>query len=257
MKFLFCFFLCISLSAQDLKLPEKENFHLFLLIGQSNMAGRGKVAAEDKKVHPRVVTMDKSKKWKPAQDPIHFDKKSAGVGAGRTFGIQIAESNKKIVVGLIPSACGGSPISTWKVGGYHSQTKSHPYDDAIERAKAAMKLGTLKGFIWHQGESDCKEGKSEIYKEALKEMIHRFRKELNAEEIPFIIGQLGQFKERPWNEHKKAVDKAHKETAKELKNTYFVSSDGLKCKSDKTHFDAESMRAFGKRYAEMYLKVIK
>ena len=43
--------------------PAKEDFHLFLLVGQSNMAGRGKVEASDRKPHPRVLMLTKDLKW--------------------------------------------------------------------------------------------------------------------------------------------------------------------------------------------------
>ena len=118
---------------QSPKVP-KDQFHLYLLVGQSNIAGRGKVEAQDKKIHPRVLMLDKKGAWAPAVAPLHFDKPFAGTGLGRTFGIRIAENNPEVTVGLIPCAAGGSPISTWEPGGYHGQTKSHPWDDAIKRA---------------------------------------------------------------------------------------------------------------------------
>ena len=40
--------LVASAFAHSTPLPPKEKFHLFLLVGQSNMAGRGVVAAPDK-----------------------------------------------------------------------------------------------------------------------------------------------------------------------------------------------------------------
>jgi len=67
----------------QVRLPSKENFHLFLLAGQSNMAGRGIISAEDEKIHPRVFMLSKDGKWKPAVDPIHYDKTVAGVGLGK------------------------------------------------------------------------------------------------------------------------------------------------------------------------------
>ncbi|MBT6461841.1 MAG: sialate O-acetylesterase, partial [Opitutae bacterium] len=115
------------------KIP-KEDFHLYLLVGQSNMAGRGKVSEEDRKPHPRVHMFTKGQAWKPAVDPIHFDKPGVGVGLGRTFGILMAEENPNVHIGLIPCAAGGSPIRSWEEGGYHSQTRSHPWDDALVRA---------------------------------------------------------------------------------------------------------------------------
>lgn len=234
--------------------PAKENFHLFLLVGQSNMAGRGKVSEQDLVPNPRVLMLNKNDEWVPAVDPLHFDKpRVAGVGLGRTFGIQIADATPGITVGLIPCAAGGSPISAWQPGGYHGQTQSHPWDDAIRRAKAAMQVGTLKGILWHQGESDCKPELSGVYRQKLHELIARFRKELDAPDVPFIAGQMGQFVERPWSDEKKQVDHAHRALPEEVRRTAFVASDDLQHRGDKVHFSAESYREFGRRYAKAYL----
>ncbi|MHC4626508.1 MAG: sialate O-acetylesterase [Planctomycetota bacterium] len=241
----------------QVRLPSRENFHLFLLAGQSNMAGRGIISAEDKEVHPRVFMLSKDGKWEPAIDPIHYDKKVAGVGLGKSFALSLAQINTDISIGLVPAACGGSPISSWEPGGYHDQTKSHPYDDAIKRVRHAMKDGAIKGILWHQGESDCTAGRAPEYEEKLRKLINRFRKVLNAGSVPFIIGQLGRFPERPWNDQKKLVNEAHISLSKEMPLVGFVSSDGLSCKQDKIHFDSDSLRRFGRRYADVYLRVAK
>ncbi|MBT7743056.1 MAG: sialate O-acetylesterase, partial [Opitutae bacterium] len=202
-------FVSLSFAEKTSTIP-KEKFHLYLLVGQSNMAGRGKVEAQDKKPHARVLMLTKENQWTPAVAPLHFDKSFAGTGIGRTFGIRIAENNPDVTLGLIPCAAGGSPISTWEPGGYHGQTKSHPWDDAIKRAKLAMRDGVLKGILWHQGESDSQKGLAEIYETKLHELVNRFRKELKAPKIPFLAGQMGQFAERPWSDDKKVVDAAHR-----------------------------------------------
>lgn len=234
---------------------DSKTFHLFLLVGQSNMAGRGKVTDEDRKPIPGVFMLTRSGEWKPAVAPLHFDKGSAGVGIGREFAKQIAKANPEIAIGLIPCAAGGSPISTWEPGGYHRQTKSHPYDDTIRRAKLAMKSGVLKGILWHQGESDSNLELADNYEKKLHELIARFRKELNAESVPFIAGQMGQFKERPWSDARKKVDQAHRDVATKVKHAAFVNSDGLSHKGDQVHFDSKSYREFGRRYATAYQKL--
>ena len=64
-----------TVSGQDNLPPvKKEDLHLFLLAGQSNMAGRGTVESQDQKAHPRVYVLTKEKTWKPAVDPLHFEK---------------------------------------------------------------------------------------------------------------------------------------------------------------------------------------
>ena len=104
------------------------DLHLFLLVGQSNMAGRGRVAAEDRQPLDRIWKLDRSGQWVPAVDPLHFDKPNiVGVGLGRTFARDYLQAHPGVSVGLIPCAVGGSPISSWQPGGYHAQTKTHPY----------------------------------------------------------------------------------------------------------------------------------
>lgn len=250
-------FSCCALSASCddvvVELPAKEDFHLYLLIGQSNMAGRGKVADQDRKPHPRVLTFTKEQKWTPAIDPIHFDKpKMVGVGIGKTFGEEMANDCPAITVGLIPCAVGGSPIEAWEPGGFHEQTKSHPWDDMLERTRAALKVGTLKGILWHQGESDASPERAEKYEKRLHNLIALLRKELDANDVPFIAGHMGQFKSKPWNESKKQIDAVHQQLPEKITNTAFVSSNGFKHKGDETHFDATSLREFGKRYAAIY-----
>lgn len=244
-----------GVAAQDAaKLPPKESFHLFLLVGQSNMAGRGTVTEEDRKPHPRVLMLGKAGDWMPAVDPIHFDKAAAGVGLGRAFGIRIAEARPGITIGLIPCAVGGSPIDTWKPGVFYPATKSHPWDDAMKRAHLALKAGTLKGILWHQGESDSTPALAPGYGSKLADLMFRLRTELNAPDVPFIAGQMGQFADSPWDDAKKQVDASHRAVAATGPNA-FVSAVGLNHKGDKVHFDAASYREFGRRYADAFLKL--
>jgi hypothetical protein len=99
------------------------------------MAGRGVVEDDDRVVNPRVLMFDRLETWKPAVDPVHFDKPSAGVGPGRSFGIAVANVDSTIRIGLIPTAVGGSPITSWEPGVLDRATQTHPWDDAIARAK--------------------------------------------------------------------------------------------------------------------------
>ncbi len=247
--------LATAVRGQSASLPAKENFHLFLLIGQSNMAGRGAVTAADKVPHPRLLTLDKAGEWVPAVDPIHFDKRIAGVGLGRTFGLEVAEATPGVTIGLIPCAVGGSPIDAWQPGAFDAATKTHPWDDAMARAKVALASGTLKGILWHQGESDSKRDRAPAYAAKLASLVARLRAELGAPAVPFIAGQLGKYADAPWDEFRVQIDQAHRELPGRVPRTAFVSAEGLVHKGDKVHFDAESLRELGRRYAAAYLKL--
>lgn len=239
-----------------LRAAEPKNLQLFLLVGQSNMAGRGKVEPQDRKPHPRMWMLDADDHWVPAVDPMHHDKPAAaGVGPGRAFAIALADADPDIEIGLIPCAHGGSPISAWMPGAAYPPTHSHPWDDAIRRTRIAMKSGTLKGILWHQGESDCKPALAAAYEGKLHELIARFRKDLNAPAVPFVAGQMGQFPEKPWDAGKKQVDQAHRELPAKVPHTGFASSDGLHHRGDALHFDSASSRTLGQRYAAAFLKI--
>jgi hypothetical protein len=228
---------------------------LYLLIGQSNMAGRGAVEDQDRKPHPQVFALNKNKEWVPAVDPIHFDKKLAGVGPGRTFGIVMAEHAPKASIGLIPCAVGGTSIRKWVPGGEDTKTETHPYDDMLARLRVAMKRGTVKGIIWHQGEADAKMGERGTYDDALAELIGRVRAECGDPDIPFVIGQLGQFEGKPWSDGRKKVDAAQQQVAKTVPHCAFVSSKGLVDRGDQTHFSAPSARVLGERFAQEMIRL--
>jgi Carbohydrate esterase, sialic acid-specific acetylesterase len=257
LRFIFAF-ICLTglLTAQEATLPPKEEFHLFLLVGQSNMAGRGTVAEQDKTPHPRVLMLSKDGRWMPAVDPMHFDKPSAGVGLGKTFGRVIAEANPGVTIGLIPCAVGGSPIDTWKPGVFYAPTKSHPWDDTVKRVALAMPAGTVKGILWHQGESDCRPELASAYAAKLHDLVMRLRELVKAPEVPSIAGQMGKFDDVPWTPEIVTVDQAHRDLSANVPRTAFVSAEGLKHKGDRIHFDAASCRELGRRYAETFLKMV-
>jgi hypothetical protein len=244
-----------SSRADEVKPPAKEKFQLFLLAGQSNMAGRGKLDDAARKTNPAVLALDKKQQWKIATDPLHWDKSAAGTGIGRPFAEIILSKNPGATIGLIPTACGGSPIETWKPGQYWGQTKSHPWDDSIAAAKKARKDGTLKAILWHQGESDSNAEDAPKYAERLEDLINRFRKELDAPDIPFIIGQLGRFPAKPWDANREAVDAAQQAVAKKLKNVRFVPIENPTSIGDNLHFDTPTLSRFAGGYAAAYLEI--
>ena len=246
-----------SVTAQSVPTPAKESFHLFLLVGQSNMAGRGTVEPQDQTPHARVLMLSKTNEWVPATDPMHFDKPSVGVGLGKTFAQLYADAHPGITVGLIPCAVGGSHIDAWKPGEFYAPTQSHPWDDTMKRAHLALKSGVLKGILWHQGEADSLPKLADKYEPKLHDLIARLRKELATSEIPFVAGQMGKFNDVPWSPEKQMVDKVHQSLAQKVSNTAFANAEGLKHRGDKVHFDSASYRELGKRYFEAFTKIAK
>jgi Carbohydrate esterase, sialic acid-specific acetylesterase len=230
--------------------PEpRTSFDVVLLVGQSNMAGRGRVTTEDRTPVPHVWMLDRTGSWVPAVEPMHFDKPTAGVGPGRAFGVELARASGH-EVGLVPAAVGGSSITLWVPGAYDSVTRTHPYDDALRRVRLATQRGPLVAVLWHQGEADANPDRAPEYSARLRALIERLRSDLGTPGVPVLVGQLGQF--RPWTVHDSTVDAAHREMAHTLSHVTFVSSDGLRDQGDQLHFDAASARELGRRFAAAY-----
>jgi hypothetical protein len=220
-------------------------FHIYVLIGQSNMAGRGVVDSISKLQRPRIFMLDKNRSFVPATDPLHFDKKEAGVGPGLSFAENILPAEDKVKIGLVPAAVGGTSITLWVPGAYDSITKTYPYDDAMARIKEAMKYGVLKGIIWHQGESNATTfDKSPTYMTQLEALIKRIRTELNAPKVPVVVGELGYY--RPTFT---AFNTMLKQVPDSILHTAVVSAEGLEHKGDNLHFSTAAARELGKRYA--------
>jgi hypothetical protein len=251
-KFPLLFCVCLIATLNVFAQKPDAIFHLYILIGQSNMAGRGPITSELKdESNARVFMLTKDSVWVLAKHPLHFDKpKVAGVGPGLAFGIQMAEAYPNAKIGLIPCAVGGTPIEHWLPGAYDKATDTHPWDDAVARIKAAMKSGIIKGVIWHQGESDSDPEKAKKYLAQLTELIQRVRALVGNPSLPFIVGELGRY--RP------AYANFNTELAKLpafVPYTAVASSEGLVHKGDTTHFTGASAEELGKRFAVKMLQV--
>ncbi|WP_077923116.1 sialate O-acetylesterase [Spirosoma sp. 209] len=228
---------------------DRANFHLYVLAGQSNMAGRGKVDTLDKTPHPRVWMLNKANQWVPATEPMHFDKPAVvGVGPGLAFGKLMAEQNPNAFIGLIPTAVGGSAIDAWTPGGYHEQTKNYPYDEAIKRVQLAQQAGTVHGILWHQGESDSKPDLAAGYEAKLTELIGRFRQAFGSPDVPVVVGTLGDFYLSK-NPAATQINATLSNLPNRLSRVAFADASGLTDGGDATHFNAESARELGRRYA--------
>lgn len=226
--------------------PDKD-FHLYLIVGQSNMAGRGKVDSLSDPGNPRILMLSEENEWKIAKDPLHFDKpKVAGVGPGLAFGLKMLEFEKKknVKIGLIPCAVGGTSIDMWEPGKDAYNGLYHPYDDAIKRLHIAMKDGTLKGIIWHQGEGDSDETRSKVYLDKLEKLIERFREEAGNNNIPFVAGELGYYREKYL-----LINDVLKKLPLRVHNTAVATSEELMHNGDGTHLNSESARKLGERMA--------
>lgn len=228
------------------------SYQVYLLMGQSNMAGRGALTGEYIDMHhDRVLMLDKENKWVLARNPIHFDKPQiAGVGPGLSFGEEMAKAYPQDTIGLVPCAVGGTTISKWQPGAFDEKTQTHPYDDAVRRIEEAKKKGAIRGVIWLQGEGDSKPDTAKLYLGRITTLIERIRQEAGDPKMPFVVGELGRYREQF-----RLFNKELAKVPQHVPFTLVVSSEGLIHKGDTAHFDSPSMVEYGRRFAKGMLQL--
>lgn len=229
------------------------DLELFVLIGQSNMAGRGAIDAGDREPIPGIWVQAKDLSWKPAVDPLHYDKPEiAAAGLGRSFAKALKTARPNSSIGLIPAAFGGSALEEWKPGSIH-------YTEAVRRTRAALRDGRLRGILWHQGEADAKdENLARSYVPRFEAFIRQLRADLNAPDVPVIVGELGRFYRNRPNDGAKFAEVVNAQLMRipnSVPHSAFVSSEGLTDKGDSTHFDTRSLHELGGRYAAAFLRL--
>ena len=240
---------------------DKEKFHIFILMGQSNMSGFAPNLPADavpvKYVLKMPTVYEGEIHWKPAAHPLHNRLRSDRFGLGLPFAIQYLKRNKKITVGLIPLAWGGAEIDRLNQG-------SKVYADFLKKIEVAKQQGKIKGVLWHQGESDTvDEEKTGSYEQKLHKLIFDIRRDVGDDKLPFIVGNLAEFYGTS-NEHS-APDRVNrinriKQTLRNVpqKIPYTAFVESTHCTSIDTHnvhFDRKSYITLGKRYAEAYFEM--
>lgn len=226
------------------KIPELD---LFLFIGQSNMAGRGYITDNYKDNIKNTYLLTPNGDMEPARNPLN--KYSTirkrldlqGVGPAYSFAKAITDKTGR-PLGLLVNARGGSSINSWMKG-----AKDNYYDEALSRIRQAMKFGTLKAIIWHQGESDSSDPTTYMLK--LQELIANLRKDLNDTKLPFIVGELAEWR---MNGTSEAFNRMLRTVPKHIPYSYCVSSKELVplINESDPHFSADSQIILGRRYAE-------
>jgi len=224
----------ITSSAKDLD--------IYLLIGQSNMAGRAPYSEAEAQPIEGVFLLNASDTWEPASNPLNRHstiRKEIGMqkmGPGYGFSLAMRQANPDQEIGLIVNAKGGTKIEEWTKG-------TEFYAEAIRRTHIALKDGTLRGILWHQGEGNANDPE---YLEKIQSLIHELRADLEAPEVPYIAGQIHTSGDYLFNQLILKLPEL-------VPHTAIVSNQGLSA-MDRWHFDHDSMLKLGQRYAEKLLE---
>lgn len=235
----------------------------FLLIGQSNMAGRGDFGEVEEIENPKCWML-RNGRWQIMREPINPDRMilqgyfgeyqlHSGVGPGASFADAYANHFQRDV-GLIPCADGGTELNEWMPG-------ELLYDHAVMQAKLAMRTSELKGILWHQGEYDSTtKEKVEVYHDKFLHMIGSLKRDIGiSEETPVILGELGEFIEHfEQGKYKWApvLNEKFREIQHDIPMAGLVEARGLEARFDGLHFSSRAYRELGRRYFAKYLELV-
>ena len=220
--------------------------HSILLIGQSNMAGRGRCdeVAPINNMDGRIKVL-RNGRWLNAYRPINPDREMAGVCLAESFATEYASAHGDVDIGLIPCADGGTSLAQWQRGGLL-------FDNAVNMTKLALRTSNLVAILWHQGEADLSEGRHHDYCERLLSMMSALREEIGAPDVPIIVGGLGDFlkdlKECPSLKDYPLLNAQLKSFAGRTPRAAYASAEGLPSNPDNLHFSASALLELGGRY---------
>jgi hypothetical protein len=239
------------------QMPPPEKVWLFVLAGQSNMAGRGLVEPSDTVPDSRILFVTPDMRWAVAKEPLQlYQPALTGLGPGLAFARTLLDNlDEDIYIGLIPCAVGGSSTENWLTDSLYNGVRLK--SNLTEKLKWAMNYGTVKGIIWHQGESDANASKIQLFRENTEALFEYFRSVAGDPGLPVVAGELGLFpgveKNRP--EYLQINDILSSIAAGDP-DTELVRSFGTRPKSDLVHFDGPSQRIMGRRYALAWLSLV-
>ncbi len=239
-----------------------DRFDLFLLIGQSNMKGRGVMPAEPLRDERIVMMHLRDDAWYLARHPLHLTGNArtfaghdnAGVGPGLTFATTVAARTPRARLGLIPCAVGGSSIALWQRG-------ARLYDDAVRRTKIALRPAgqvqpKLRGALWLQGEADATDARFPGHEEKLLRLVDDLRADLGEAKLPFIACTIGEMRADGDGRRNADMNRLLLSLPQKRPHTACVDARDLKTHiGDHVHFDTAAQEEIGRRYAAQYLEL--
>lgn len=272
----------------NLRAAPDQNNHIYLLFGQSNMAGggagvslggsgSGTLITADCDTSPRVKVLAfcncsagsiatctqyktisrTADKWYTASPALHSC--NEGVSPGDWFAKTMLDSIRPdISIGLIPCALSGQALNVFSKGGsnFNIPTWAHPtlgnnspYAWMLARCILAQQTGVIKGILLHQGESGA--GGSASWINTATTILDNLKKDLGLDSaLPVVVGELRSDTYASFNTQQ--VD----QFAKQYPHCGLATSTGLAVQSDdQWHFDAAGMRELGKRFAKAFLSL--
>ena len=165
---------------------------------------------------------------------------------------------------VVKSAKGGEPIRRWVKDWKAPDGANTPagtignlYEvlmSTVKKATAGKKLDTIS-FVWMQGERDAREKLAPIYEGNLRSLVKQLRGDLGRDDITIVIGRLSDcgIKNNDWQ----ALRKAQMSFAEKEPRAAWIDTDDLNGSDDNLHYTKEGYVELGKRFAEKSIELLR
>lgn len=243
-------------------------YDVVLLLGQSNMSGRGTVDTTNYDQPSPLV--DQYGAAGPlagvvsaAVDPLaHADRLALGntLGPGTAFArwyITMMPQGRRLL--LVPAAYGGTPLVSTAQLGWRRGVAGNLYAQALQQTISALgRAGSgskIVAALWIQGEAD---GDASItgaaYQTDLDALITGLRTDLSLPNLPFIIGQM--VPEYLSTGTRTAIDTVQAATPSRLANVGYTLGPTNQNKGDGNHYNDTGQRLMGRYLFAAYRQVV-
>lgn len=234
-----------------------EPLKIFLVAGQSNGDGRGNPADLPADLQsPQGVPIFHNGRWHGLQPGLTDANHPGLFGPEITFGRDVAEALAGENVALVKYAWGGTNLaSDWNpdTPGAHYAAFMNAVEQALVNVGPDY-LPEIAGMIWMQGESDT--GileRAENYEANLTNFIQSVRTDLDAPDMPFVIGQILDYSTYTYAD---LVRTAQESVAAADRMVALIRTDDLPViPNNANHYNAAGQMELGARFATAVLTV--
>lgn len=283
--------LALSLLFVPLASSRGEEVDVYLLSGQSNMQGAGKIAQLPDDV-PREIPhawFFNGENFEPmviGKTPI--SKQATNFGPEVGFALEMATAENP--VHLIKYAASGMPLHHGLHGGewqgnepapgrrnfYPGQSLDDPnqgtlyrqmlrtFEAGIQALEREGHAPRVRGFVWMQGEQDAKhERPANEYAKSLKQLRDRLAGDLQVEKLPMAFGQVLPFEPAPERFVYRQVVREQMEKADgksgdllSIPQSVMVSTDDCTLNGDHVHYDTPGQLVLGRKLGAGMRRVV-